>query len=283
MMNHILLFVTVLILLCSCGCNRRNNITNNSLSDTLDVSHCNKLTVFINYMQKVDGYTVKVKCVVDTVNGVNTAIGYYQSKSDYAIRGESVLHFTSETDSFEIKVPDFTDHGLYNNTLPLSDSMTVEAEYTPYKPTANNENFLFLTNSPFFFFDIDFDGEEELFINSYDTFLKGHSEFTIYKRSANRILTEAPYNAITDYTRIDIENMRLHIPHENCGEMCTAPGYVSYRIEREVKYDDNSHNIVFKNVYKPYRLEAWQKDNIYKVYETDGKTISFKGTINKAE
>ncbi len=273
-------FVLCGLLVLSVGCGSNNQSGFNEYSS--NALRSDKLTVNILYKQKVGEYDVRVECLIDTVNSENVFLGYNYPETDNAIRGESTLRFVSVNDSFEVKLPDFTEHGLYNNTLPLSDGMTIEAEYTPYKPTANNEDFLLLTNSPFFFFDIDFDGEEELLINSYDTFLKGHSEFTIYKRSENRILTEPPYDAITDYTQIDTVNRLLHIPHVNAGEMCTAPGYVSYRIEREVKYD-NSHNFAIKNVYKPYRLETWLKDNIYKTYEIDGKTISYKGIVNKVE
>ena len=245
-----------------------------------DSPNPDKLTIYINYKQKVGDYVVTVKCLVDTVGGENTLRGYDLSETDNAIRGESTLYFKSETDSFEIKVDDFTDYALYNNKLPLKDGMIIEADYTPYKISSDHEDKLLETNSQFFFFDIDFDGEKELFINSYDTFIKGHSEFIIYKRSENRIMTEEPYK-LNDYVRIDTFNKELHIPYVNVGEMCTAPGYVSYRIEREMKYAHG--NIVAKNVYQPFQIEKWQKNSIYNIYEVKGDTLLFKETIDKAE
>ncbi len=264
------------------SCKNENGVTNSNYNSSHEQNH-SRLTININYNQKVADYTVRLKCLVDTTEGANTLMGYNSPKTNYAIRGESVLSFNSEVDSFDVKIADFTDARLYNNTLPLKDSMTLFIDYSPYKIKANKGDCLFETDSPFFFFDIDFDGEKELFINSYDTFIKGHSEFSIYKRSENRILTDEPYNDISDYVRIDTTKRLLHIPHQNIGEMTTAPGYLSYRIERELKYDREKHNLSLKNVYVPYRIEIWEKENIYKIYEVKGDTILLKETINKAK
>ena len=105
-----------------------------------DSPNPDKLTIYINYKQKVGDYAVTVKCLVDTVGGENTLRGYDLSETDNAIRGESTLYFKSETDSFEIKVDDFTDYALYNNKLPLKDGMIIEADYTPYKISSDHED-----------------------------------------------------------------------------------------------------------------------------------------------
>ena len=277
----------ITILMCvfvCCGCSYKNeNGVTNYNYNSIPEQDCSRLTINILYNQKVENYTVRLKCLVDTTEGANIFMGYNPPKSNYAIRGESVLSFSSELDSFDIKIPDFTDSNLYNNTLPLKDGMTLSVDYSPYKAKTNNGECLLETDSPFFFFDIDFDGEKELFINSYDTFIKGHSEFSIYKRSENTILTVEPYNTITDYVRIDTTKRLLHIPYQNIGEITTAPGYVSYRIERKMIYDNQKHNLALKNIYVPYRIEIWQNENIYKIYEVNGDTILFKETIDKAK
>lgn len=273
-----LLYIIISLLAVACGIEHERIII--IPTDSLD---SNKLTIFINYKQKVGDYVVIVKCLVDTVGGENTLSGYNLPKTDNAVRGESTLYFKSETDSFEVKVGDFTDYVLYNNKMPLKDGMIIVADYTPYNISSIQEEMLLETNSPFFFFDIDYDGEKELFINSFDTFIKGHSMYTIYKPSENRILSEEPYLAISDYVRIDTVNKQLHLPYVNAGEMCTAPGYISYKVEREMKYDSNIRNLSVKNIYKPYRIEVWQKDNIYGIYEVIGDTLLFKETIDKAK
>lgn len=270
-----LLYFTFALFAVACGSNHERIII--TPTDSLN---SDKLTIYINYKQKVGDYAVTVECIIDTVRGENTLRGYNLPETDNAIRGESTLYFKSEADDFTIEVDDFTDYALYNNELPLKDGMIIEADYTPYEISSNQEDRLLETNSQFFFFDIDFDGEKELFINSFDTFIKGHSEFIIYKMSENRIMTEEPYK-LNDYMRIDTVNKELHIPYVNVGEMCTAPGYISYRIERELKYDKG--NLVAKNVYKPYQIEMWQENSVYDIYEVKGDTLLFKETLDKAQ
>lgn len=242
------------------------------------------LTINICYKQKVRDYTIRVKCYVDTVDDDNMFLGYTNpNKTKNTIRGKSVLHFISELDTFKVKLNDYTDSRLYNNTTPLKDKMTLLVDYTPFRIRSGKGEFILQTTSPFFFFDIDFDGEEELFINSYDTFIKGHSRFTIYKRSENRFLTEEPYYAISDYTRIDKKNRLLHIPIQNIGEMAVATGYMSYRIKRVMECDSNKYNRSAKNRYHPYRVEIVQKKSIYNIYDVNGDTLFFKETIDKAK
>lgn len=111
-------FVLCGLLVLSFGCGSNNQSGFNE--DSSNALRSDKLTVNILYKQKVGEYDVRVECIVNTVNSENVLLGYNYPETDNAIRGESTLRFVSMNDSFEVKLPDFTEHGLYNSTLPNS-------------------------------------------------------------------------------------------------------------------------------------------------------------------
>ena len=73
----------------------------------------------------------------------------------------------------------------------------VKALLQLWKKCLWKKNFLnsFVHNSPFFFSDVDFDGEEELIINNWKWGIRHCNTYDVYKITNNDVkqLTEAPF------------------------------------------------------------------------------------------
>ena len=68
--------------------------------------------------------------------------------------------------------------------------MILELDYLP-----KSKNEYLSHNSPFFFSDVDFDGEEELIINNWKCGIRHCNTYDVYKITNNEVkqLTEAPF------------------------------------------------------------------------------------------
>lgn len=130
--------------------------------------------IYLHYNQKVHGYRVWVE--------------YKQAYSDLNF-GRSILHFTKSGHSFDVYCDAFSDNQLSadetykvnnRNTINLSEikpGSHIKLNYT--RPKANE---YLSSSSPFYFKDMDFDGEEELVVNILGMGARGYyNEYDIYK------------------------------------------------------------------------------------------------------
>ena len=157
--------------------------------------------IFLHYTQEVHGYRVWVE-FIQTYGDLNF--------------GKSILHFTKPGHSFEVYCDAFGDRQLvskdyYNNVkidgvkmIDLADikaGQNVNLTYISPEP----EDYL-SRNSPFYFKDMDFDGEEELVVNNMTSGARGYNEYDIFKvfgvekplRLMGRPFNDSNYK-ITDY------------------------------------------------------------------------------------
>jgi len=155
--------------------------------------------VYIKYKQPINGYTVKVLWMPYTdENG-------YTSET-----GNAILYFENEDNHFYIQTKCYRDTTVYSHTH-LEDGDVLFWNYTPKK-----KGEILSQYSPFFFSDVNFDGEKELLINDYNGGSRGSNSYEVYKIHSYYadIIKEAPFaNLENGQTEFDPkeETIKLHL------------------------------------------------------------------------
>lgn len=198
-MKH-LIFIIAIILLSAC---HRASMSSNEVlteSDTVKVN--------LTYNKPIDGFTVNVTCFVDTTSNYDSpnTLG-----NRNAIVGRAYIHFKNDTVQFTVENPLFSDSTLMSNTIPLTNDIQISADYTPFAKHGNESKDIFNHHqSPFFFYDIDFDGQKELIVTLWEGMeYHAHNAYEVYKiRNTKagailRPLKTPPFDRIDDYTLID--------------------------------------------------------------------------------
>lgn len=129
--------------------------------------------IHLHYKQKVKGYKVSVDFV--------------QSYSDLNF-GKSILRFTKPDHSFKVYCDAFSDEQLIADDTPYVKSQKA-INLAKLKPGANiylnyvkpKRGEYLSASSPFYFKDMDFDGEEELVINNLEMGSRGYNTYDIFK------------------------------------------------------------------------------------------------------
>ena len=168
--------------------------------------------IFISYNQKVNGYKVNVM--------------WFPSDSYYFDQSPAILHFQNDTSEFYIYNPSYHEGGVYEKygeKTPPKDGDTIYVNYTPKESSEYAKAYGYLAdhNVPFFFQDVDFDGEDELLITNWQCGSKGSSTYDVYKvnqyyeyRLDMIKLTDAPFckmeNGQTEFDPKE-ETIKLHL------------------------------------------------------------------------
>ena len=129
--------------------------------------------IHLHYKQKVKGYEVSVDFV--------------QSYNDLNF-GKSILRFTKPDHSFQVYCDAFSDEQLIADDTPYVKGQKA-INLTNLKPGANvflnyskpKMNEYLSSSSPFYFKDMDFDGEDELVINNLQMGSRGYNTYDIFK------------------------------------------------------------------------------------------------------
>lgn len=166
---------------------------NKSEQHETDFESFNHPRIFIKYKQPVNGYDVTVMCFPYNYT--------YDKERETEIWGNALLYFEKKDSRFYIYNESFSDSVLYyTNEIEPINNMKLELDYLP-----KSANEYLSHNSPFFFSDVDFDGEEELIINNWRCGIRYCNTYDIYKITTNGTeqLTEAPFvnptGKISDY------------------------------------------------------------------------------------
>lgn len=124
------------------------------------------ITVNLQYAEPIDGYTVTATCLLDTTSNYDSP---NTNGNRDAIVGRAYIHFRNDTTQFTIENSLFSDYNLMENQIPLKDGINIDVTYTPFSPNTSSDYMIFHGNeSPFFFYDIDFDGEKEMIVNLWE-------------------------------------------------------------------------------------------------------------------
>lgn len=129
--------------------------------------------IHLHYKQKVKGYKVSVDFV--------------QSYSDLNF-GKSILRFTKPDHSFQVYCDAFSDEQLIADDTPYEKSQktinlaTLKSGANIYLNYVKPKSGEYLSDSsPFYFKDMDFDGEDELVINNFEMGSRGYNTYDIFK------------------------------------------------------------------------------------------------------
>lgn len=214
-MNKFICQIFLVITFSFIGCNRKSDTK--IIPDGfgwVELADSSKINVFIKYSETVEDYKVTAICLVDTSD--------YAQHNRNAVYGKGYLHFENEEKEFIIEVDSYTDINLIKNKKPLYDGCLIETPYIQNAFEITNGKFRLESDSPFFFFDIDFDNEKELIVTLWHSMgFKEHNAYEIY----DIIETSNPYNRLisvknylipqlNDFTEIDTLNKRISIPFD---------------------------------------------------------------------
>lgn len=202
-----------------------------------DFESFNQPRIFIKYKQPVNGYDVTVVCLPYNYT--------YDKERNTEIWGNALLCFEKKDSRFYIYNESFSDSVLYYvNEQEVRDNMILELDYLP-----KSKNEYLSHNSPFFFSDVDFDGEEELIINNWKCGIRHCNTYDVYKITNNEVkqLTEAPFvnptGKISNYnSEFDSVNKTITI-HKRTRSTYYG-GYYKYGLVKRV--DLNSYDRLSK-------------------------------------
>ena len=222
--------------------------------------------IFISYKQKINGYKVNAM--------------WFPTDSYYYDQSSAILHFKNDTSEFYIYNPSFHENGVYEKFERMSpkDGDTIYVNYTPKESSKYAEEYGYLAdnNIPFFFQDVDFDGEDELLITNWQCGSKGSSTYDVYKVNQyyeHRLdmikLTDAPFNKMengqTEFNPKE-KTIKLHL-HFNAFEYAihTYKKVRQEKIERTEPEDSYKFELVRVDIHNQYT-----DSKEHKVYIKDG-------------
>ena len=241
-----ILYCILPIFLCSVlSCDRKRQPSEQDMKDSLaaanfmkcakflyntlfdDELKCFKPRIFIKYRQPVNGFDVTVMCLPYNYT--------YDKERETEIWGNALLCFEKKDSRFYIYNESFSDSVLYYvNEQEVRDNMILELDYLP-----KSKNEYLSHNSPFFFSDVDFDGEEELIINNWRCGTRHCNTYDVYKiinNEAKRLIVE-PFNKIESHAEFDSINKTIIL---NCYNGHRESYYKKYKqIDKSTSYQFN--------------------------------------------
>ena len=212
------------------------------------VDSCDWSYAGIKYKEKVNGYEVFVKVLRDSIHDMYKSDLVGRNAVLYFRKGEPVL-IIMDSSYADTNLFDYFNYYSDYSKSDFSDKYgkILEVDYVPLEMTDNS----FKANvSPFFFFDVDFDGEEELVICLWGNMgYREHNAYEAYKINVGDGChqlspMQEPFNGINDYTRFDVINKQIEMPQ---GIGVKMPGCLKvYGVDETAKV----HSIELKEVLK---------------------------------
>lgn len=210
--------------------------------------------IHIEYKQKVNGYKVSVLWLS------------YCEVGEEAEMGQAIMHFVGDNrNDFYVYCPWYSDFHLYLNDYIIKERDKIVLDYI-------NKNDEYLADlSPFYFSDMDFDGEDELVIANWHCGIKGghsYDVFDIYPYEAIK-KTLPPFDNIERYfTQFKPEEKTII----NYRADVYSAEYLYYTLKPYDTFDENGE-IVTKKDFILDKVECIE-DNQKSVYKViDGKFI----------
>ena len=141
--------------------------------------------IYLYYRQKVNGYRVWVE-----FDRSSEQMGGRVGFSNYV--GRAILHFSKPQHSFDVyceefsdealKVWDLTDTTLYKKKRGFFDLSKLKGGETVHLDYIRPKKGEYLSDSsPFYFKDMDYDGEEELVVNNIAMGIRGYNTYDVFK------------------------------------------------------------------------------------------------------
>ena len=191
-MKKIVFIISTIIALSACNQQKHSTIPQ-------EFECFNNPCVFIKYNQPVNGYTVKVMWL------------------QYGEVGNALFCFEKQGVQHYYFVEKWTDKILYDRYYNEYDCSTypnntvIELDYTA---KLESEEYL-SDDSPFFFSDVDFDGEDEFIINRYKSGSRESNAYDVYDVSPYGYFiqkTEAPFTELENgHCKFDSDNKTIYV------------------------------------------------------------------------
>lgn len=180
---------------------KQSNI--NPLTDTIQTDTVKADRIFYRDNFSIEPYHILIK-YNQPVNGYNVTVICFPWAADkdreHEIVGKAIMSFDSaDKGGFTVYNNFYSDSILYYiNEQEYKNGDLLHLDYYPKSP-----NEYLSRNCPFFFSDIDFDGEEELVINNWRNGIRYCNTYQIYKIGEGyeslKPLVYPPYDKINDY------------------------------------------------------------------------------------
>ena len=161
-MSRIRILLLCIIIFTSCTTNRSNNNVPNQKSvqqDTINIIALNHKT---DTVSKADTVSQSITLIYKRpVNGYNVSIEWLGADiiDDDLAFGEVLIHFKkNDGTGFSVYHFGYWDEGLRVSDIKTRSNKTIELEYIP------KDDMYLATRSPFYFADMDFDGQNELVV-----------------------------------------------------------------------------------------------------------------------
>lgn len=172
------------------------------------VDSCDLSYTAIKYKQKVNSFDVFVKIPKDSIHD--------EYKSDIMGR-KAILTFSNSKQKLVINADCFADYNLIDYFVHDRYGLIIETNYIAFEMTQNNT--LNANQSPFFFFDIDFDDQKELVICQWEGMgYKNHHAYKAYKINLSDgehsllPIKGGVFDKLDDYTEFDTVNKTIKVP-----------------------------------------------------------------------
>ena len=201
----------------------------------------------IKYKQEVECYQVTALCF--PIKGVDR-------EREHEVWARALLHFENKECSFSIYNETFSDSTLYY----VNDRETQDGEVLHLDYYAPSEDEFLEHNSPFFFRDVDFDGQKELVVNNWRCGCYGANTYDIYKLNDSfdipvRLMTEPPFFKLSNRGS-EFDSIRKTITvSDMCSNAAEGATRVYLRSERQTILSDG--NIGYESYFKLIKAYIW--------------------------
>lgn len=200
-----------------------NNIDSTQTTDTIS-----KPEVLIKYKSPVNGYNVVVEWLGADIIDESLAFG------------DVLIHFKkNDGTGFTVHNIAYWDEGLNVSDIETKTSKTIELEYIP-----KNDKYL-ATRSPFYFADMDFDGQDELVVVGWKGgrhYAHIYDVYEISDSNAHKKTTPPFDNVELDITTFDPK--KKHIIHSYVN-LFRSEEYVYQKVKRPSPEADISPDEIF--------------------------------------
>lgn len=216
--------------------------------------HNNLPQIHIEYKQKVNGYKVSVLWLS------------YNDAGEESEMGQAIMYFEGDNENdFYVYCPWYSDTHLYINGYIIKDNDRIVLDYV------NKDDEYLADKSPFYFSDMDFDGEDELVVANWRSGAKGGHTYDVYDIYQYEAVKKAlpPFNDLEQYFTKYKPKEKTIINYK--ADVYSAE-YLYYTLKPYDTFDENGE-IVTKKDFILDKVECIE-DNQKSVYKViDGKFI----------
>lgn len=199
-------YLILLIVLFVSGCSANNNLWIRSLDEMAlsdSIANNTQLKIYLKYKQPLNGYEITARWMPSDsyAETGHIMVNFRHTSSGKTFQYIDDLYHNFDIDKI-ISSPGF--EGYQNGNIYYLDYITKNPE--TYKDSP------FAYYMPFQFYDVDFDGKDELIINECDL-LKGGNSYQAYKINDNSIqlMDSLPFNRLNNDVEFDIENKSIRL------------------------------------------------------------------------